>query len=295
MDLSAASPDPVKWYDGIGGNLIFNGSLFTTPVLNASTTYYVRAGVLCPSALVSVQAIIDPVAADPVVSNAERCGPGSVTLNASASNNIKWFDFPGGSMLGTGSSYHSPVLTADATYYVRAGDDCPGNYVPVQVSIHALPVPNLGNDTMINSGSLLVLDPGQGFVSYVWSDGSTASTLSVINEGLYSVTVTDDNSCEGIDSIDVIINLNTGIFSRNDLDQLEVFPNPARTDVNVRLANRGIGELRLIDISGRILKQINVNEKDQIINVGLQGLASGLYRIQFQSIDVLMNRTIVIE
>ena len=41
---SNSSNNNVKWYsDPLGQNLLFSGPIFTTPVLNNSTTYYVNA------------------------------------------------------------------------------------------------------------------------------------------------------------------------------------------------------------------------------------------------------------
>lgn len=43
LDLSATGSGTVNWYDAAsGGNLIFTGQNYTTPLLNTSTTYYVQ-------------------------------------------------------------------------------------------------------------------------------------------------------------------------------------------------------------------------------------------------------------
>ncbi len=58
--LSAASVDPMIWYDApTGGNQIGAGSTYNTPFLNATTTYYVQANDgICPSNRVAVTAYI---------------------------------------------------------------------------------------------------------------------------------------------------------------------------------------------------------------------------------------------
>ncbi|UTW66155.1 HYR domain-containing protein [bacterium SCSIO 12643] len=87
---------------------------------------------------------------------------------------------------------------------------------------------NLGNDTSICFGGSLTLDPGAGFHSYVWSDNSTNATLNV-NSAVagamdYSVTVTNTDGCEGIDTINVNVFVATGvtISGANDLCAYEV-------------------------------------------------------------------------
>ncbi len=63
----------------------------------------------------------------------------------------------------------------------------------------------LGNDTTI-CGSI-VLDAGSGFASYLWNDGTTDQTLSVIQSAQYWVSVTDQTgTCSAADTINIIIN-----------------------------------------------------------------------------------------
>lgn len=60
----------------------------------------------------------------PSVTAAERCGPGTVTLSASGSGTLSWFDSAsGGTAVNTGTTYTTPSLSANTTYYVE-------NYIP---------------------------------------------------------------------------------------------------------------------------------------------------------------------
>ncbi len=294
VSLSVVSTDPVSWYDTIGGTLLSTGNFFNSPTLTESETYFVQAGVNCPSGWVSVQAILDPVASDPVVMNAERCGPGSVTLTETAGTPVSWYDSPGGNLLATGSSFISPILSMDAIYYARAGQDCPSNFVPSFISIHALPIPELGNDTLISSGMQLTLDPGQGFAAYSWSDGSIASTLSIQTGGMFSVTVTDSNSCSASDSI--IVLLGTELKSQSLIKGFDLYPNPATTQVSIQLSNIGkSGEIRLIDVSGRILRRNIFNENDSLIHLDVNGLTPGFYQLQYLSEGKLLSKSLIIQ
>ena len=68
----------------------------------------------------------------PSVTNDTTCGAGSVTLLASASGTVRWYDAPsGGSALATGSSYTTPILAATTTYYAESesGAVGPTHYV----------------------------------------------------------------------------------------------------------------------------------------------------------------------
>ncbi len=72
--------------------------------------------------------------------------------------------------------------------------------VIIPVTIHPLPVVSLGADTTICQGSTLLLNPGTGFMNYLWQDGSTDTTFTVSNAGTYYVTVSDSN-CSATDTI----------------------------------------------------------------------------------------------
>jgi gliding motility-associated-like protein len=72
-----------------------------------------------------------------------------------------------------------------------------------QVTVHPLPVPDMGPDTFIctrNPGFNRTLDPGD-FETYAWSDFSKAPVLQVQREGVYWVRVRTEYGCEGADTI----------------------------------------------------------------------------------------------
>ena len=60
-----------------------------------------------------------PVA--PSTTSAERCGPGSVSLSASGSGTLNWYNAAsGGSVVTTGTTYTTPSLSATTNYYVES-------------------------------------------------------------------------------------------------------------------------------------------------------------------------------
>lgn len=64
-----------------------------------------------------------------------------------------------------------------------------------QVQIGENPYPDLGPDMNICAGTSLVLSPGSGFESYLWSDGSEDDVLVIDEPGTYSVTVEESGGC----------------------------------------------------------------------------------------------------
>lgn len=179
VNLQASSSSVVNWYDAPNGTLLFTGSNFTTPSLNSSTSYYIQAGVNCPSAFVQVNATINSVAADPIVTNNSRCGVGSVNLQASSPETLKWYDAPGGTLLFTGSSFTTPSLTNTTTYYVQAGAVCTSGFVPVTATINQQASDPVTVDaSSCGSSSLMLLANGSGTINWFDAIGG-----AVINTG----------------------------------------------------------------------------------------------------------------
>lgn len=98
----------------------------------------------------------------------------------------------------------NPTYTASAAglYYVGVVD-ANGCIEADSVSIlqlYPLPVVNLGPDQAICAGESVVLNAGNGFVSYLWQNNSGASTYTATQAGNYYVTVTDGNTCQNSDT-----------------------------------------------------------------------------------------------
>jgi len=161
VTLSAGSPETIYWYDqASGGNLLGTGSTYTTPVLNSTTSYYVEAGNICRSNRIQVQAIISSGPSAPTATDVSRCGPGSVVLNASSTEQIYWFSSAsGGSPLFTGASFITPSIGTTTTYYAEAGNTCRSlTRTPVQAIILAVPAaPLTNNASRCGSGSVTLV------------------------------------------------------------------------------------------------------------------------------------------
>ncbi|HAQ65975.1 MAG TPA: hypothetical protein DCR43_09025 [Bacteroidales bacterium] len=70
------------------------------------------------------------------------------------------------------------------------------------LTIEPQPAPNLGPDRTVCENQTVVLDAGfNPQWTYLWSTGSTTSSIAVSNSGTYSVTVTSPNGCTGSDSV----------------------------------------------------------------------------------------------
>jgi gliding motility-associated-like protein len=190
---ATASNGTVNWYDAaINGNLLTTGNSYTTPSLSTTTTYYVEAG--CPTSRTPVVATVNTI---PTITSTNtpvpRCGPGSVTLQATADiGNINWYStVTGGTIEATGTSFTIPNVTQNTTYYAEAvNNGCVSmNRNPIDIIIYTPPVVTDQEVVLCKSG-VLTLDASLFGMTYLWSTGETTQKIVVSTPGTYTVNVT---------------------------------------------------------------------------------------------------------
>lgn len=142
-----------------------------------------------------------PTAASPI----DACINNTATLTASAaSGTLQWFTQPtGGTPIGTGSPFTTPILTqaGPVIFYVQsANGGCTSPRVPVTVNVAAAIAVNLGPDTLA-CGSAFTLDAGNPGSLYLWSTGAGSQTLTVTQPGTYSVSLVSPLGCLGSDNV----------------------------------------------------------------------------------------------
>ncbi|MCU0434168.1 MAG: T9SS type A sorting domain-containing protein [Bacteroidia bacterium] len=182
-----------------GAAYLWHDSTSTQTVsVSASGTYYVQ--VTDANNCVSSDTVNVIINALPVVNlgnDTTQCG-GSVVLDAQN---------PGASYLWCNVAVTQTVIATIPGIYCVIVTDSNGCSASdsIIVNINALPVVNLGPDTTQCGGSV-TLDAQNAGASYLWSDTTTAQTLTATATNVYYVTVTDANGCSSTDSVNVTIN-----------------------------------------------------------------------------------------
>jgi hypothetical protein len=118
--------------------------------------------------------------------------------------------------------------------------DMPEIRVPVDMQVTGI---NLGPDTSFCGHLSIVLDAGEGFAGYLWSDGSTGQTNDV-DSTLYGsgpvtiwVDVTDIGGAVNRDSISINFLDCSSIFEFGKGVKVTVYPNPNRGVFEIRAEN----------------------------------------------------------
>ena len=200
-----------NWYNvASGGSIIATGPSFTTPVLTATTTYYVEAinaGGCTAGARTLVTITVNPQLPPPAVvsNNVAVCSGSAASLavsNPDATVTYNWYSAAsGGAAVLTGATVTTPALTANTTYYVEAVSAVTGCVssarTAVNVVINTLPAaPVLAGGGNVNTCAgqavtLSVQNPASG-VTYNWYDAATGGTLLVTGNGYTTPALTSN-------------------------------------------------------------------------------------------------------
>ena len=184
--LNIQSPNAAytySWYaDQANTVLLATGTSYTTPVLNANTNYYVVSA-FSTCTLGTTASVTINLVPPPIVNNAGLCNTNIATLtvqNPNASFTYNWYAVAtGGTILGTGSSYTTPALSANTTYYVEAvSGTCQSVRTPVIVTVSAAAAPVVNNSVIcsVATATLTVQNVNAGYI-YNWYSSASGGTL----------------------------------------------------------------------------------------------------------------------
>ncbi len=184
------------------------------------------------------------------------------------------------------------VLYADsAGMYVVSYDFENGCTLTDSVYVNVLPAPSTGLQDMIIPEPRTI-DAGD-FESYLWQDGSKARTYFVDEDGLYFVTVSDENGCFGTDAFEVKIVVSV---DDNSLAKLNTYPNPVDDYFVLEIMNASANNVKLdlINIKG-------VSVYSEVLSGGIvrkridvSALPAGVYLLKIVSGDVVRVKKIVV-
>lgn len=276
--LTATAPGGTyTWWDApTNGTQIGSAIAFTTPVLTSDITYYVQTLVNgCVSATRTATTVtVNPTPAAPTVTSTPICGGNTATLNVtSVGDTYRWYNAAsGGDLLTTANSYTTPILNANATYYVSATSaaGCTGARTAATVTVTPILSPTFtyASNTFCNtdptnpspdyiapgvtgtfSGSAgLVIDATTGQINLALSTlGPHTVTLSVTSGSCSytrSVTITIVNN-----NPDPNFNYGTGQFCVNQANALPTFVGAGSAGVfsgsGINFQNVTTGEINL--------------------------------------------------
>ena len=204
----------------------------------------------------------------------------------------------------TGTSITNSILaTANGTggeITVTANNSC-GSSTPQTLSITTNPSPIINTqptNTQVNIGNQAIfttsatagtyqwqVDSGSGFQNIINGgqfNGATTNTLTVSNTTMANNTnqyrcVVTSNSCSATSTLATLTVINNiGLNEAEQLNKLEIYPNPTSNSVIVRCNNNLLGsKYEIVDNTGRVVLSGALLNENQIVE--LTTLSAGIY------------------
>jgi gliding motility-associated-like protein/uncharacterized repeat protein (TIGR01451 family) len=260
-----------SWYDAdSSGNLLFTGNSFATPNLTANTTYYVEAGIAsCSSQTRTAVAVtVNPLPAAAIAASSNviiQSGQTAALQVSSPDSNVTfdWYTVPtNGIAVATGTStYTTPILTANQTYYVTARNITTGCTSSARTAINVIISNTISTCLQVNgqvtskgglTGCLLCTSANEG--NSIDANSATAANLSVIaglvNDYIQQM-LTFSTAGQAGDIIDVELGIPAGIINVTALSYISlrsyngVTPNADQTNIGALIDVQLLSSTRL--------------------------------------------------
>ncbi|MDX9848572.1 MAG: T9SS type A sorting domain-containing protein [Tenuifilaceae bacterium] len=190
---------------------------------------------------------------------------------------------------------HLNLEAGDRTILLRADyDQKPGNVLAQPITIHPNPVFSLGDDLEVTLP--YTLEAGISDVTYLWSTGSTESSIVVDEPGTYSLTVTNQFGCSATDEIVITASWIEEIPGTGTV--VSVFPNPANSYISVEIQPQkpATFAIELISPSGqRVYSKSLTKDQPFTHQVDVSGFTAGLYLLRVSSGGLWISVKLVIQ
>ena len=171
-----------------------NNSTAASIIASTQGTYWVQASNGQCSAKDSITISINQYPAPNLGNDTTLCQGQSVTLNCGAATTYLW---------SNNSTTYSVIASTQGTYWVQTSNGQCSSADSITISVNQYPAPNLGNDTTLCQGQSVTLNAGAA-TTYLWSNGSNASTIIVSTQGTYWVQASN-GQCSTSDTLNLLI------------------------------------------------------------------------------------------
>lgn len=180
-----------------------------------------------------------------------------------------------------GQTYPIINVCVSGTYCVTVSNGTCTDSDTINIIVNPPPVVDLGNDTTLVSGSL-ILDAGNAGASFMWNTGDTTQTIMVTISGTYYVTITDSFGCTASDTINVTI-LN-GINENDSNLSMNIYPNPSTDNtftLSFNIAQQKDVEIKIVNVLGKVIYSERLDNFSGLYKkvITLSDMASGIYFI----------------
>ncbi len=205
ITLSTNSSGIINWFDSPTSTIpIHTGNIFTTPIINTNTIYYLQTyDSLCSSRKNDVNINLSIASSFPsIVGNTVLCAGDSLYLKANAIGvNYSWKD-PLGNLYNSQNIEIANINSSYQGIFTLQYSDafCSSSIDTFNLFVNNIPTPYILPDSniIVCAGGNAILKIDSIYSAYNWFlFGENTQSITVSSGGIYSATVTE-NGCSGI-------------------------------------------------------------------------------------------------
>lgn len=121
-----------------------------------------------------------------------------------------------------------------------------------------------------------------GLTDHEWSTGETGTSITVSEEGLYSVSAFDGTCTQ---TVEILVQVADPVgIEELGIDKLNIYPNPTSSSFEVSWAsNTPVEYIRIYDMQGKLLFQEQLLSNIEQKSLNIESWASGLYFIELKN------------
>ena len=249
------SEGDILWYDAqVGGNLLFTGNDFITPIINSNTTYYATVSVGGCNTLTRTPVVVTVIQRPTITSiNNDLICAGSASLSATASSgDIYWYaSLTSTTPLFVGNVFETPSLTTTTSYFLEVNSsECKSISREKITAVVDDTIPEFevlqNTYVLCEDIGLIILEtinPIKNY-TYVWrKDGNVLngdlSSISVSSAGNYSVVAVSDAGCESEEKTILVRSSEIATFTNEDI---LIIDDSSNNSIEIINPNLGIGD-----------------------------------------------------
>ncbi|GLR18157.1 GEVED domain-containing protein [Portibacter lacus] len=162
-----------------------------------------------------------------------------------------------------------------------AANACGSTKTILNLEIYDFFAVEIGDTIFIDIDSDYIIQTNGNYTSYLWSDGSTNSELTVSGQTLgegehtFEVEVKNEFGCPASDEVVVVVQVPSSI---EDYDQVlfDVFPNPTTANLFVSVEIEEVEKLEIYNLHGQLVTA-KINARGSLVEIDMQDLVPGIY------------------
>ncbi len=243
----------------------------------------------------------------PIVYSDTICESGSVTLSATGSDNIFWYDDEfEGDLLAVNNTFTTPVLTNTTLYYASNAIDSSCESRRIE-AIAGVIRHNALFGFNVDQNIVSFYDHSRDADNYLWDfgDGNISTeeepVHKYLNTGTYEVNLYTENLyCNSIDSTTKNVTITTLDITQVSVEKVyHIYPNPATNEVNIYIQNAYMKEvyIELINLYGQLInKDHYTSEQNELfVQFDVSNLPAGIYFVRINIDNNITVEKIIIQ